>query len=472
MADELWRRSAGELARLIASREVSSREVVLAHLDRIADAGPKVNAVTVVLADTALDAAARADEATARGATLGPLHGVPFTVKENIDLVGSATTQGVPALAGAMPAVDAPGPERMKAAGAIPIGRTNLPDMGLRVHTDSGLRGLTRNPWHPGLTAGGSSGGEASALATGQTPIGLGNDIGGSLRNPAYCCGIASLKPGLGRIPHATCIPPEHGTLSAQLMAVQGPMARRVDDLRLALSVLAGPHPRDPWSMPAPLVGPPVARRVALVPHPEGGTTAPQVSAAVRAAGHALAAAGYTVDEVQPPAVAACTALWGRWLGAELAAIRPQFAPAMSEAANTFLDHALTMWGPLSFEEHLAALVERHALASAWSGFLATYPVIVGPVWTQPPFPHGYDISSPAAAAEVLTERLRFVVPFNLLGLPVVVVPTGTHDGLPVGVQVAADRMREDVALDAAAVIEAALGTITPIDPVTVAANV
>ncbi len=250
---ELWRRGAGELAAMIASREVSSLDVVESHLARIAAVNSKVNAVVRVLADEARTAAAAADAAVTRGEALGPLHGVPFTVKENIDMAGLPTTWGVPALAQAVVPVDAPVVERMRAAGAIPIARTNLPDMALRVSTDSSLHGITRNPWNAARTAGGSSGGEAVALATGMSPIGLGNDIGGSLRNPANACGIASIRPSAGRVPDAGFVPSEDHLLAYQLMNVQGPMARRVADVRLGLRVLAGAHPRDPWSITAPL---------------------------------------------------------------------------------------------------------------------------------------------------------------------------------------------------------------------------
>src|SRR5215216_3079128 len=209
--NELWRRDAGALAGMIARKDVSSREVVHAHLERIAAINPTVNAVTQVLADEARAAAAAADESVAAGADLGVLHGVPFTVKQNIDQVGCSTNWGLPALAEAVPPVDSPVVERMRGAGAIPIARTNCPDMALRVHTDSSLYGITRNPWNLERTAGGSSGGEGAALAAGLTPIGLGNDIGGSLRNPATCCGIASLKPSHGRVPACTVIPGSDG---------------------------------------------------------------------------------------------------------------------------------------------------------------------------------------------------------------------------------------------------------------------
>src|SRR5215831_1219581 len=275
---------------MVRGREVSSREVVQAHLDRAEAINAHLNAIVRLLPEQALAAADEADRLAADGTWLGPLHGVPFTVKENIDVAGTPTTHGVRLLAEAVPPRDAPIVERMRAAGAVLIGRTNLPDLGLRVHTDSSLRGLTRNPWHPGRTSGGSSGGEAAALATGMTPIGLGNDIGGSLRNPANACGIASIRPSFGRVPDADCGPQPGQLLAVQLMNVQGPMARRVADVRLTLRVLIGAHARDPWSIDAPFEGPPLNRpiRVAVVAEPPGGSTHPAVAATVRRAALAL----------------------------------------------------------------------------------------------------------------------------------------------------------------------------------------
>jgi amidase len=205
---EIWQLSATELAQRIADRQLSSAEVVNAHLARIEAVNPALNAVVRILADEARAAAALADNRLAAGEKVGPLHGVPFTVKENIDMAGLPTTWGVPALAQAVVPADAPVVERMRAAGAIPIARTNLPDMALRLHTNSSLHGLTRNPWHPGRTAGGSSGGEAAALASGMSPIGLGNDIGGSLRNPANACGLHRSDPLPAGYPmRVTCRP-------------------------------------------------------------------------------------------------------------------------------------------------------------------------------------------------------------------------------------------------------------------------
>src|SRR5215471_8105179 len=271
---------------MIRDREVSSHEVVQAHLDRVKAVNPLLNALVRLLPDEALAAADAADRAVADGSTLGPLHGVPCTVKENIDLAGTPTTNAIPALAEAIASADAPQVERLRAAGAIPIGRTNLPDFGLRVHTDSALHGLTCNPWNPQRTAGGSSGGEAAALATGMSPLGLGNDLGGSLRNPAHCCGVASIKPSTGAVPAATVVPPEDFTISFQLMEVEGVMARRVADVRAGFTAIAGQHPRDPLSVPAVFtdLDPRTTGErpaVAVLPEPPGVSTHPEVAAAV-----------------------------------------------------------------------------------------------------------------------------------------------------------------------------------------------
>ncbi|MEW6268319.1 MAG: amidase [Thermodesulfobacteriota bacterium] len=470
MSAEHWRASASELARRIAGREATSREVVEAHLDRIERLNPALNAVTVVLAEEALAAADAADRALAAGERIGPLHGVPFTVKENIDLAGSATTQGVPAFADLIPAADAPIVERLRRAGAIPLGRTNMPDFGLRIHTSSTLRGLTRNPWHPQRTAGGSSGGEAAAIAAGLSPLGLGNDIGGSLRNPAHCCGIASLKPSTGRLPRVTAGPVEDPPLSSQLMFVDGPMARHVEDLGLVLSLIAGPHPRDPFAVPAPLVGPPVGERVrvAVLEDMPGATIAPGVAAAVRRAADALANAGFEVAAATPPRVERAVEVWGAWLMNELRPTLPLLASLMGADAVQVLDFFARRFPGVDVAGLVQLLAERHAIARAWAEFQAGRPLLLWPVWTRTAFPHGSDVASEEDALATF-ELMRPVLPANLLGLPAAVVPSAVVDGLPVGVQVIGPRFREDLCLDAAAAIESAVGRLTPIEPLTAA---
>ena len=470
MTTQLWQRTAGELARMVATRLVTSAEVVEAHLARIAAVNPQVNAIVRVLADEARAGAALADQAVRRGDALGPLHGVPCTVKENIDMAGLPTTWGVPALAGAVVPLDAPVVQRMRAAGAIPIGRTNLPDMGLRVTTDSSLHGITYNPWNRLRTAGGSSGGEAVSLATGMSPIGLGNDIGGSLRNPANACGIASIRPSAGRIPDAGLVPAEDRLLAVQLMQVQGPMARRVADVRLGLQVLMGAHPRDPWSITAPLVGPAVGRaiRVAVVAAPPGGSCDPAISAVVRHAADTLANAGYDVVEACPPRYEEVVATWARLLLGDFASVMAQLLPLMGEAGKAFLHNANSTVAPLASVAELSQLLAlRDGLGRAWSQFMAEHPLLLTPTWTQLPFEQGFDAATPSGTAATV-EMMRPVVPANLLGLPSVCVPAGRDSatGLPIGVLLSGARMREDLCLDAAELVEARCGLATPIDPV------
>ncbi len=457
--DALWQRTASELAALIRSREVSSREVVEAHLERIEAVNGRVNAVTRVLAESARAAADAADASE----PTGPLHGVPFTIKENIDVEGTPTTQGVAALADAISALDAPVVERMKRAGAIPLARTNMPEFGLRISTSNPLHGRTLNPWDPERVAGGSSGGEGAALATGMTPIGLGNDIGGSLRNPAYCNGIASLKPSAGRIPHYMSMPPHDGGMAVQAMLVEGPMARSVADLRLALEILAGRDIRDPVSVDAPLHGPAVAKRAVLVTEIPGGPIEPATVSAVREAGAALAAAGWDVIDASPPELERVQEMWGRTLAHDLIVNMPLMELVISPELAVGLKQLFERFDPNAMR---AAEVdaERSRLARLWSVFFVEHPVVIGPTWTRLPFSHDADLD-PETGMGLLTDTLRFITPGNLLGIPAVCVPCGVDGELPRGVQIYADRWREDVALAAAEIVEAAMPPICPIDP-------
>jgi amidase len=458
---------------MIRDREVSSREVVQAHLDRVEAVNPSLNAIVRLLPGEALAAADKADREVAEaagagaGAHLGSLHGVPFTVKENIDLAGTPTTQAVRALAEAVAPVDAPQVERMRAAGAIPIGRTNLPDFGLRVHTDSELHGLTRNPWNPERTAGGSSGGEAAAIATGMSPLGLGNDLGGSLRNPAHCCGIASIKPSTGSVPAATVIPPEDYNLSFQLMAVDGCLARTVADVRAGFTALAGAHPRDPLSVPVVFtdLAPGERPRVAVLAEPPGGSTHPEIADAVRRAADALADDGFEVTEAMPPDYEQAIELWGTILSADLRVIMPVLEQIMGTGGRSFLGYILDYLPAPDLASLAAAHTARHGLARRWSLWYQEYPVLLSPVWTQPAFPLDYDIASAEGAIGTL-ELMRPVLPANLLGTPAAVVPAGRAAGLPVGVQVMGARYTELRCLAVAEAIERRLGTLTPIDPV------
>ena len=429
------------------------------HLGRIEAVNGRLNAITVVLADSAMVAAAEAD----RREPTGPLHGVPFTIKENIDCLDSATTRGVPALADSMPSLDAPVVARMKAAGAIPLGRTNLPELGMRITTDNPLHGRTLNPWNADRTPGGSSGGEASALASGMSPLGLGNDIGGAVRNPAFCGGVASLKPSAGRIPHASSIPPEDSGLAAQLLLTEGPIARHVKDLRLAYETLSGRDSRDPQSTDAPLYGPDVKKRAAIVTDIPGVELPESTRDALLQAATALKEKGWETVEIQPPELAHVHEVWMHHLSADFKPLLGDMSAVMTDAPLEFLRLLCERNDPAAVG--LANIhAERNRLSRLWSEFFTANPIMVGPTWTGPQFEHDADING-VVGLELAIDLLRFISPANVLGLPSAAIPIGVTDGLPTGVQVYADRWRDDLALSGAEAIEAVVGQICPIDP-------
>ena len=465
MTGEIWRNNATDLAGMIAAGDVSSLEVVDSHLDRIEEVNGWLNAVTRVLADEARVAAKDADKAVAAGDELGPLHGVPCTIKENVDVAGTPTTQGLPIFADLISPTDAPLVERLRSAGAIPIGRTNLPELGLRISTDNPLHGLTRNPWHPERTAGGSSGGEGSAIASGMSPLGLGNDIGGSVRNPAFCCGITAIKPTHGRLPAFSVFEHDQNpALSSQIMLTDGPMARSVSDLRTAMGILNGRDIRDPRSVDVPLDGPDAKRQAAVVKHIPGVDCHPSVIEGIERAASSLAEAGWEIVESTPPGVDLCSEIWAHLLGADVSLLMDAARPILSKEMAEALDSGITEQFSREIISPDVIHVERSRLAREWSLFFAENPVVIMPTWPHPPFEHGADIREDSR--QELVETLRFITPANVLGLPSVALPVGVSDALPQGVQCIADRWRDDLALKAAGDIEESLGIITPINPI------
>ncbi len=465
-ATDLWRMSGLELAEAIRSKQVSSREVVEAHLRRIETVNPSINAITTVLGDQALESADAADHQVAAGGDLPSFHGVPFTVKENIDLAGAPTTQGLKALANSYPACDAPVVERLRTAGGIPIAHTNCPTIAVRWHTDSELWGATLNPWDPARTPGASSGGEAAALATGMSPLGLGNDGLGSLRWPAQCCGVAALKPTLGRIPHATSIEPADMAIGSQLTGVEGPMARRISDLRAAFETLAGPTWRDPWTVPAPLRGPEQDKpiRVALVVDPEGLGTAHQVQEGVRKAADVLTDAGYAVEQVEPPSIStAAKTLLGMLNTPDIRALWELTSSLLPTDTQRFLSSFYEVAGDPDPVTILRSFMTRQSLLRAWGEFQEGHPLIVAPIYTDIPFEAGTDLEDGRVNETV--HGMRMAVAVNALGLPAVALPVGIGEGLPQAVQIIGPRFREDLCLDAAEAIEDRVGIFTPIDP-------
>jgi len=459
-------KGAGELAGLIASGKAKSAEVVATYLARIEEVNPAINAVTVALAEEARAAAATVDRDVVAGAPLGPLAGVPFTIKENIDVAGSATTWGVAALAEQIASTDAPMVARLREAGAIPLARTNLPDFAFRWDTVSGTAGRTRNPWDPTRTPGGSSGGEAAALATGMTPLGLGNDLGGSMRVPSQMCGTAALRPTRGRVANGAVTQPWPEPMVIQMTNCQGPMARRVADLRLALEIISAPDARDPRWVPAPLQGPAVDRpvSVAVVHDPRGGGIDPHVRSGIDRAAHWLADAGYEIVDAEPPQMAEVAAAWFDAIWADVGALWPvHMEPIAGHAEIAFVTACLAqgVFKPIDHVAQLAVWQAVHQLGAAWSQFARDHPIVLSPVCCERPWPIDEDISRIAEIAAAM----RMVVAVNILGLPSCAVPVGCDDGLPQGVQLIGPRFREDLLLDAAQAIEDRAGVFTPIEP-------
>ena len=464
MDNGLWRLTASELANAIATGEVGAVEVVRAHLARIATANPRVNAITNVLEESAIEAAHEVDRKRLAGHELGPLAGVPFTVKENIDVAGSPTTHGVRALRHAMPSADAPVVERLRRAGAIPIGRTNLPDFSIRFHTSSQLYGDTINPWDARFSPGGSSGGEGVALATGMSALGIGNDAGGSVRIPALLAGVAALKPSYGRFPGDRTVGPRDLTLCSQWIPVDGVFSRSVADLRRVFPILSGPDARDPRTVPAPLTGPPSNFRVAVAPDPGGQGVHPSARSAVEAAAAFLQEAGYSIEIVDVPRLQESLDAYGKLVLTEFGLVWPNLRKLLSPDGRRYIEFGMARQTPIDLSEYVRLTAVRQGIQRDWAQFLERYSLLLGPIFTEPPVEPGFDARGPEEHA-LVARAMRLCTASSFVGVPAVAVPTSLVNGLPQGVQIIAGSYREDLCLDAAAVIESRCGPLTPIDP-------
>jgi len=416
--------------------------------------------------DDVLKEASRVDAAIARGEDAGPLAGVPVTVKVNIDREGFATTNGLKLQAGAIAKSNSPVIDNLRKAGAVILGRTNCPAFSYRWFTTNLIHGDTKNPRDPGVTPGGSSGGAGAAVAAGIGHIAHGTDIAGSIRYPAYACGVHGLRPTVGRIAAFNAALPER-TIGPQISAVSGPLARTIADLRIALAAMSSKDVRDPWWVPAPLEGPPVQKRAALCLNPDGLDPVPEVKAAVADAGKRLARAGWTVEEISntPPLREAADWQTKLWLGdgyeAQLEAAEKEGDPGAlaclrGNRANVF---------PFDQAAFSKALTRRATLTREWLQFFESYAVLLMPVSGELPFPDNLDRKDGASFARVWRAQLpQIAIPF--MGLPGLTVSTGLVGKIPVGVQVVSGRYREDLCLAAGEAIEAGGAPPSPIDPV------
>jgi len=463
---ELWRLSATELAHLIRTRKVSAREAAEAALSRLDAVNPQINAIVAHRPEQVREQADRVDQTVARGEEPGPLAGVLVSVKINTDQAGFATSNGTRLQRDLVAQANSPAVDNLVRAGAVLLGRSNAPTFALRWFTSNLMFGATRNPRNPSLTPGGSTGGGGAAVASGIGQLAVGTDIGGSLRYPAYACGVHGLHPTLGRVPAYNASSPER-PIGPQLMSTTGPIARTIDDIRTALAAMSASDPRDPWWVPAPLEGPPAPCRAALCLRPGGIPIAEEVAAAVLEAGRRLADAGWTVEQIEdtPPMHDAAEVQERLWLGDGFAEQATAAAQDGDPAAIAVMAAVSAKVKTLPADVVARTLVRRTTLMREWRLFLAKYPVLLLPVSSELPFPDGLDLQGPAGFERVWQGTLVMRA-LSAMGLPALTVSTRLFGSIPVGVQLVASHFREDLCLLAGKAIEAGGIPPSPIDPV------
>jgi amidase len=463
---DLWRLSAADLAALVKSRKVSAREAATDALARLDAINPRINAVVDHRPDDVLKQAGEVDAKIARGEDAGLLAGVPVTVKVNVDQHGFATTNGLNLQRDAIAPASSPVVDNLRKAGAVLLGRTNCPAFSYRWFTTNLIHGDTKNPRDPSITPGGSSGGAGAAVAAGIGQIAHGTDIAGSIRYPAYACGVHGLRPTVGRIPAFNPGLPER-TIGPQISAVSGPLARTILDLRISLAAMSARDVRDPWWVPVPSEGPPMPKRAALCLNPDGLETVPEVRAALADAGKRLERAGWTVEEITdtPPLREPAEHQTKLWLGdnyeAQLAAAEKEGDPG----ALACLRGNRAKVFPFDAASFSRTLTRRATLCREWLLFFEKYAVLLIPVSGELPFPDQLDRKDDASFARVWRAQLtQIAIPF--MGLPGLTVSTGLVGKVPVGVQVVSARFREDLCFAAGEAIEAGGVPASPIDPV------
>ena len=455
---ELVSQSLAALAALIQNRDVSPVEVLQACLDRSDNLNAKLNAI-VTLAPDALKKAKDAEAAIIRGDAVGPLHGVPLTIKDTIETAGLRTTSGSLLRAEFIPKQDAPAVARLKAAGAIILGKTNCAEMAMDYTGENPVFGRASNPYNPALTTGGSSGGEAAAIASCISPGGIGSDLAGSIRIPAHFCGIVGLKPTVGRVPGAGQFPPSTGPYS--LGAAIGPMARGISDLNLLFNVLAGvarSADRTAENSRPSLKG----CRVAYYTDDGVAPVSEETRRAVETAARGLRDAGLLTEEIRPPGIERGHDLWLKLFSrASVVQLRNVYA-GQEEKGGEFVRWRLATADDKpapSLDEYISSWLERDRLRAALVEWMEETPLIVAPVGATPAYSH--DTQKVIVGEHVMStfRAFSYSQTFNVFDLPVVVVPAGrTSEGLPIGVQIVGRPFAEETVLAAAAIIEDALG--------------
>ncbi len=466
---DIWRFDATELAALTQAGELSAEEVISDALERMHQVNPSLNAVVDDLGTEALERASALDKARRNGASVGPLHGVPVTIKVNVDQKNHATTNGVVALKDVIAPDDAPVVLNLHNAGAIVIGRTNTPEFSFRADTDNPLHGRTHNPWGRHISPGGSSGGAGAAVMAGIGALAHGNDIGGSLRFPAAANGAVTVKPGLGRVPAWNPSQKVERGMLAQSMSVQGLITRSAKDLHLSMPSLIAPDARDPFHVPMPWrgAGPDVPIKVAFTKNTFEYALHPEVDKALSTAREALVDAGYIVEDIDPPDVFECGRIGYRALmGEVLTLMKNDIEAAGSQTIRDIFEVYFQEFPPIVGDDLFQALAQRSHYARQWSLFMQEYPLVLSPFLPQPFFRPDRDTEGAEGVHEVLGCAV-YSYAMNFLGLPAASVPARLAElpngPQPINVQIAARRWREDMAVDAAVAIEARVGQMAPI---------
>ncbi|WP_108860190.1 amidase family protein [Ruegeria sp. Alg231-54] len=461
---DIWRLNATDLTALTRSGELSAFEVTQNAIDRMHQANPNLNAVVEDLSTEALERARDLDASVAGGAPAGPLHGVPVTIKINVDQKGHATSNGVVALKDVIAPEDAPVVRNLQNAGAIVIGRTNTPEFSFRADTDNPLHGRTHNPWGRHISPGGSSGGAGAGVMAGIGALAHGNDIGGSLRFPAAANGAVTVKPGLGRVPAWNPSQQVERGILAQSMSVQGLITRSAADLHLSMPSLIAADPRDPFHVSMPWRGEAMHDpiKVAFTKNTFGYALHPEVDKALDTARDALVDAGYMVEEIDPPDVFECGRSGYRALmGEVLTLMQSDIKATGSETIREIFDVYFQEFPPIVETDLIRMLAKRSHYAREWSLFMEDYALVLSPFLPQPFFKPDRDTEGAEGVHEVLGCAV-YSYAMNFLGLPAACVPARLADlssgPQPINVQIAARRWREDMAVDAAAAIEARVG--------------